>query len=182
MRVESLTEKRIALVLLARRDVAELENQVPFAWLEKDGSGHTHFFDFRATLTGGSRVAIMVKYGKKLEQDDFRALITRISSQVPPNFADRVTIMTEKDVDPVELYNATLVNSVRGDDPDSDAMMRDVIGSMTGSGRVGDLVDHTGLGARGFRSIVRLIGSHQIELQQRTRISYDCHVTLRRAA
>jgi hypothetical protein len=182
MRVESLTEKRIALVLLARIDVAKLENQVPFAWVEKDGSRHTHFFDFRATLTNGSRVAIMVKYEKKLEQDDFRALIARISSQVLPSFADRVTVMTEKDVDPVDLYNATLVNSIRGDDPEADAVMREVVASMAGYGKIGDLIENTGLGARGFRSIVRLIGSHEIELQQPTRISYDSQVTMRRAA
>jgi hypothetical protein len=182
MRVESLTEKRIALVLLARLDVAKLENQVPFEWVEKDGSKCIHFFDFRATLANGNRVAIMVKYEKKLEQDDFRAQIARISSQVLPSFANRVTIMTEKDVDPVELYNATLVNSIRGEDPEADAVMREVVASMAGYGKVADLIAHTGLAARGFRSIVRLIGSHEIELRQPTRISYDSQVTVRRAA
>ncbi|MDD9708427.1 hypothetical protein PVW53_12875 [Seohaeicola sp. SP36] len=182
MRLNSLTEKRVALVLLARPDVMKVENQVPHYWIDEKGSRHTHFFDLRATLVDGRRIAIMVKYDKKLEQDEFRALIARISSQVFPAFADRVTIMTERDLDPIELYNATLVNSVRHPDPAADDVIRDVVSKLAGAAKISDLIEHTGLGSRGFRSIARLIGSHELKMQKPERIHHDAHVFVQRAA
>jgi len=179
MDVESLTEKRVALTLLARENVAGLESQVPFSWKDKEGSTRTHFFDFRATMTDGSRVAIMVKYDKKLEQEAFRAHIAHIAEQVTESFADRVRLMTEAHLDPVELHNATLFNAVRKPDPEADAIMRDAVADFVGAVRIGDLISHTGLAGRGFRSIARLIGAHELALQTPMRIDYDSHVARR---
>lgn len=181
MNTESLTEKRVALVLLARPDVVNLENQVLFNWQAKDGSQKRHFFDFRATMADGSRIAIMVKHHKKLSAEEFQAEIATISSQVTPDFADRVTIMTEKHLDPVDVYNATLFNAVRKPDPEADAAMADAVSGLVGTAKIGDLISHTGLGGRGFRSIARLIGARELELQCPMRIDYDTHV-IRRAA
>ncbi|RKF13069.1 hypothetical protein D6850_16360 [Roseovarius spongiae] len=107
MNTDSLTEMRVALVLLARPDVVNLENQVLFNWQAKDGSQKRLFFDFRATMADGSRIAIMVKYDKKLADDDFRDLIGCFAEQVTQDFADRVTIMTEKRL--AELEDSLLV-------------------------------------------------------------------------
>lgn len=125
MQTESLTEKRLALVLLARPDIVALETQVVFTWDAEDGSQRRHYFDFRATKTDGSRVAIMVKYDRKLSREEFRAQIADIAAHVTPDFADRVTLMTERHLDPVDLHNATLFNAVRKPDPEADAVMRD---------------------------------------------------------
>lgn len=176
MKTDSLTEKRIALVLLARAEVADLENQVLFHWIDKDGTEKKHFFDFRATMTDGSRVAIMVKYHKKLEQEDFRDEIAFIASQVTPEFADRVTLMTEEHLDPVELFNATLFNAVRDPDPAADSVMRDAVANLVGAAKISDLIAHTGLGGRGFRAITRLIGNREASLQRAARIDYNSFI------
>jgi len=181
MKTDSLTEKRVALVLQARADVADLENQVLFTWGPEDGPKERHFFDFRATMTDGSRVAIMVKYDEKLSDEEFFAKSSRIAAEVTADFADRVTLMTEKHLDPVAVHNATLLNAVRKPDPDADAIMRDMVSNLIGAAKIGDLIAYTGLGGRGFRSIARLIGAHELELRGRVRIDYDSHVT-RRAA
>ena len=173
MKTDSLTEKRVALVLLARPDVVKLENQVGFIWEASDGSTHTHFFDFRATMVDGIRVAIMVKYDAKLKQEEFRAEIAEIATQVTPEFADRVTLMTEKHLDPIDVFNATLFNSVRHPDDEADTIMRQTIRRLNGAAKVGDLIAHTGLKGRGFRSIARLIGSRELALQERVRVDYD---------
>lgn len=124
-------------------------------------------------MADGSRVAIMVKYHKKLEQEDFRAEIACIASQVTPDFADRVTIMTEKHLDPIEVHNATLFNAVRQPDPAADSVMREAIGKLVGAAKISDLIDHTGLGGRGFRSIARLINNCEANLQEQARIDYN---------
>ncbi|MAU43572.1 MAG: hypothetical protein CMP09_01760 [Yangia sp.] len=173
MKTDSLTEKRVALVLLARPDVTSLENQVAFGWVARDGTKHTHFFDFLVTMADGSRVAIMVKYDDKLGQEEFRDEISKIAAQVPPEFADRVTLMTEKHLDPVDIFNSTLFNAVRFPDDEADAAMRQTIGRLNGAARIGDLIAHTGLGGRGFRSIARLISSRELALQGRVRVTYD---------
>lgn len=53
MQTDSMTEKRVALVLLARADVISLENQVLFPWYDKGGKQCLHFFDFRAVMADG---------------------------------------------------------------------------------------------------------------------------------
>lgn len=181
MDTESLTEKRVAFVLLARTDVAKLENQVLFTWGQEDGPKERHTFDFRATMVDGSRVAIMVKYDKKLSDEKFIAKSSRIVAHVTTDFADRVTLLTEKHLDPVAVHNAILFNAVRKPDPDADAVMRDAVSNLIGAAKIGDLIQHTGLGGRGFRSIARLIGAHELELQRPARIDYDSYV-MRRAA
>ena len=173
MNTDSLTEKRVALVLLARPDVVLLENQVRFPWYAEDGSEKRHYFDFRATMANGDRVAIMVKYDKKLADQDFRAEIAEIAAQVTPEFADRVTLITEKHLDPIDVFNATLFNSVRRPDEAADAIMREAVKGLNGAANVGDLIAHTGLKGRGFRSIARLIGSRELQLQDRVRVDYD---------
>lgn len=173
MNTDSLTEKRVAFVLQARADVAYLENQVLFTWGPEDGPKERHIFDFRAKMIDGSRVGIMVKYDKKLSDEEFLAKSSRIASNVTADFADRVTLMTEKHLDPVAVHNATLLNAVRKPDPDADAIMRDMVSNLIGAAKIGDLIAYTGLAGRGFRSIARLIAAHELELQEPVRIDYD---------
>lgn len=181
MHTDSLTEKRVAFVLLTRPDVVKLENQVLFTWDEEDGSKGRHYFDFLITKTDGSRIAIMIKYDEKLSLEAFQAEIANTASHVTAEFADRVTIMTEKHLDPVDLHNATLFKATRKPDPEADAIMRDTVAKLVGAAKIGDLVAHTGLGGRGFRSIARLIGARELELPRPMRIDYDTHI-IRRAA
>lgn len=181
MHTDSLTEEHVAFALLARPDVVEVKNQVSFTWDAEDGSKKWHHFDLFITKTDGSRVAIMVKYDEKLSFEEFQAEIADIASHVTDEFADRVTIMTEKHLDPVDLHNAKLFKAVRRRDPKVDVAMRDAVAGLVGAAKIGDLVAHTGLGGRGFRSIARLIGARELELPRPMRIGYDTHV-MRRAA
>lgn len=60
MDIESYTEFQVVMTLMARPEVAHVENQVLFPYRDLDGKSARHFFDFRATRTDGSRTAIMV--------------------------------------------------------------------------------------------------------------------------
>ena len=181
--VESRTEMKVGLVMLARPDVVALEGQVRFDWINEAGTPAAHFFDFRLTHRDGSRTALMVKWRTKLENAEFLHKAGMIARQVTPSFADRVRLITDADIDPVELYNAELLHSVRDPDPEADAAAREAIACLSqgGAARLGDLAAATGHDAQGYRALVRLIRSHDLALDRRERISRDALVR-RRAA
>lgn len=180
---ESRTERNVALVMIARPDVVALESQVAFHWAAEDGRRATHYFDYRLTHRDGSRTALMVKHRRKLEQPAFLREAGRIAAQVTPDFADRVRLISDAHIDPVELHNAELLHGVREADPEADAAALRVVTGLPrqGAARMKDLVGATGFEARGYRALVRLIRSHDLELEQLEHISHEALVR-RRAA
>ena len=160
IQVESHLEMKTALVLLARPDVVDLEEQVPFEWADEHGEVHTHFFDFRPSLRGGARIAIAVKPRRRVESGRFLDTIQAIASQVMPDFADHVRVFTEACIDPVEFHSAELLHGLRHPDPDpeADAAARAAVAALTGAAVLKDLAAQVGLGARGLRALIRLIG------------------------
>ncbi|MFD2739799.1 hypothetical protein ACFSUD_09485, partial [Sulfitobacter aestuarii] len=84
-----------------------------------------------------------------------------------------------KRLEAVQTNRAT--SAVRQPDPMVDSAMRNAVSDLVGAAKIGDLIAYTGLGGRGFRSIARLIGARELELQRQMRIDYDSYVT-RRAA
>ena len=120
MDVQSHTEFQTGLVTLARPDVVRLENQVEFEWIDVDGKRCTHFFDFRVTLRDGRRIAVVVKWSREAQKKKFKSKTARIASQVTSAFADEVVVVTERDLDPIEVYNAEFIHSVRFPEPDFD--------------------------------------------------------------
>lgn len=54
--------------------------------------------------------------------EDFITYMQTVSFWVQErNFADEVRLLTEKDIDPVELHNARILAAFREPDPDADA-------------------------------------------------------------
>lgn len=181
MEFESHTEKQVALVMLARRNVVSLENQILFPWVNQDGKAATHFFDFRVSLRDGSRVALIVKNSRKAAKADFVAEMHCLARQVTSNFADRVSLITEKHLDPIELHNAELIHSVRLADPEPDAAVRAVVANINGAVEIRDLVAAAGVSGRGFLAVVRMIGRHELELITHERIEPEVLVRRRSA-
>ena len=103
----------------------------------------------------------------------------RSPAQVTPEFADEVVVMTERDIDPVELFNAEMMHEMRRPDLEADAAARRVMGELAASVQIQDLVEVINLGARGFRAVVRLIRSHDLELTNKVRITHEAFVRRR---
>ncbi|OIQ72504.1 hypothetical protein GALL_458710 [mine drainage metagenome] len=179
MDIESNTELRVALVTIARPGVVGLENQVPFKWVKPDGKPATHHFDFRVLMANGWRRAIMVKSEYRRRRSEVQNELAQIAAQVTPDFADEVVVMTERDIDPVELFNAELKHEMRRTDPEADAVARRVMCEVVASAQIQDLVEAIDLGARGFRAVVRLIRSHELELINKVRIAHEAYVRRR---
>jgi hypothetical protein len=177
---DSNTEMKWMLVLLARRNVVWLESQVLFKWFDDDGKAGRHFFDFRALMADGKRIAIMVKSEYRRNQPKVQDELSAVAARVPRSFADEVVVMTERDISPVEYFNAEMMHEMRRSDPDADAIARRLLGEIVGAVRIQDLVDAIGLGARGFRAVVRLLRSHELELTLNVRITHEAFVRRRR--
>ena len=123
--------------------------------------------------------ALIVKSGNRLKSARFQDETRRIAAQVTPGFADRVCVMTEAHLDPIEVHNAELIHSVRLPDPEVDAAVRRAIAGIAGAVKIDDLVDWIGLGGRGFRAVVRLVRTYELELNIHERIGNDAFVRRR---
>lgn len=175
MEFESHTE------MLARRNVVSLENQIPFRWINRKGESTIHHFDFRVSLRDGARVILIVKNSRKAARADFLADMRLLASQVTPDVADRVSLITERHLDPIELHNAELIHSVRLPDPEPDASVRRVTAGLTGAAKIEDIVAKSGCSGRGFLAVVRLIRKHELELVAHKRIEPEVLVRRRLA-
>ena len=169
MEFESHTEKLTALVMVARPNVVNLENQVLFEWIKQNGEPARHFFDYRASFLDGTRLAVMVKNSRKAADPHFLAEMRLIASQVTPDFADAVSLVIEKHLDPIEVYNAELLHSVRHPDPETDAAVWGTVAGITGAVKIADIVAKAGCSGAGFQSVARMIRHRQLELT-----SHEC--------
>ena len=122
-----------------------------------------------------------MKNSRKAAKADFVAEMHCLARQVTSNFADRVSLITEKHLDPIELHNAELIHSVRLADPEPDAAVRAVVANINGAVEIRDLVAAAGVSGRGFLAVVRMIGRHELELITHERIEPEVLVRRRSA-
>lgn len=170
MHAESHLELCHFLLLNADRGIADLREQVRFRYGARDE--HEHFFDVVATRTTGERIAFTIKPEDRLRSGRFLAEMQEIAWWVRRKaFAHDVRLLTDADVDPVDLHNARIVAAVRESDPEADAAARAAVGALTGAVSVNDLTAATGLGARGYRAVLRLIRSRALQPVRRERIT-----------
>jgi hypothetical protein len=177
--IESHTELMVGMVLNARPDVVAVENQVPFRWRQADGRPATHFFDFRANLQDGTRIAVMVKSAHRLRSDRVLRELEDIAARVTPDFADHVCVMTEEHLDRIETHNATIMHDMRESEPEVDAAARRAMSALHGEIRIGDLQSAIGCGGQGFPAIVRLLARGDLKLVRHERISHNARVRRR---
>jgi hypothetical protein len=177
MDIESYTEFQIAITLMARPEVAHLENHVLFPYRDANGKAKRHFFDFKATMTDGTRTAIMVKSAYRYSQPSVAAELRLIARKVDTWFADDVVVMTEKHFKRREFYNAEMMHEMRWPDPVVDSAALRAIQTMVGAVRIGDLVEEIGHGGNGFRAIVRLIRNRYLAVADGVRISHEAYVS-----
>ena len=167
---ESHLEMKVALILDARPEVVHLEEQVKAEWYDEHGEVHDHFFDFRAFLNDGTRLAIPVR-AMKYATPEFLGRMARIASQAVPKVADEICLFTEADIDPVEYENAKYLNAVKDPDPEADAAARRSLCGMSGAATFEALTDAINLGQRGFRAVARLLRWGEIRLMRHERIA-----------
>lgn len=171
VQVESHLELCWCLCLSIRPDIVDLREQAAFDWFDEDGECRTHFFDLLVTRNDGSRIACAVRPLARASER-FKRQMSRIASQVRAcGFAADVRLLTDKDLDPVELHNAQLLHGVRTGSSLADAAAAKVLAGLSGRTSLADLASRTGLAAAGFRALLRLLRSAHLRLVRSERIT-----------
>lgn len=176
VQLDSELEYKVALILSVKPDLADLRDQVCFNWFDETGKSHKHFFDFVTTSTSGEKTAVMVKEVSRLKNERLQREIKTISAQAVPDFVDRVIVVTQRDINQIDIHNAKLLHEVRHADPDADQAAEAVTSSLIGAAAIADLTAAINMGSRGFRALVRLIRSRCLELLHHEILSYETMV------
>ncbi|MBS1165140.1 MAG: hypothetical protein H6R00_1165 [Proteobacteria bacterium] len=178
IRCESRLERDLYTILLARRDIAAIHEQPPAVrYTDDDGVQHSHVFDALLNSLDGSRIAVDVKPRHRVQPSGLVDIHRYIKAQIGVRFADRYLIRTEDHIHPVDVANAeTILRARRVPDTGVDVTIRDLIQTLHGWCRLGDLVEASHAGAVGFNSLVRMIDEGVLTLRDHTRISYDCQI------
>lgn len=176
VQTESHLELSWCLCLLSREETVSLVEQVAFEWHDRDGEWHTHYFDIYVKQADGSAIAYTVKPEARTN-DDFLRDIAWVAAQARASgFARDVRLLSDTDLDPVELHNAQLLHGLRAPDPEADTAAVAVFNGMTGISTLADLSARIGLDARGFRALIRLVRSHHLHLVHHEKINHTTEV------
>lgn len=177
---ESHLELCHLMVLNASPDVADVREQVLFSYGRRNE--RRHYFDIVVTKTCGRRIACTVKPVGRLRRRFIDEMETIAWWVHETRFADSVSLLTDRDLDPVGLHNAKLLTAVvRDADPDATAQARRAIAALHGAVSLNDLseaISREGRGHRehGYRALLRLIASRELVPLKHGKISPQTHV------
>lgn len=160
---ESRLEILWAIYLLSIPDVDTIVEQVPFGWVDEVGKERTKFFDLVVVLKNGRQIACEVKPFVRLHSGRVLHELRLIAAQARDRFHD-VRLLTDEDLDRDAVFNAEMIFGMRHPDAEADAAAIAAVASLRGAATMCDLVQAIGLGARGMRALVRLIGQREIRL------------------
>ena len=171
MQAESHLELSHLFILNADPDIADLREQVRFPY-GLPGAERAHVFDAVATRRSGVRIAYTVKPEVRLHSGRFLEEMREVAWWVrETRFAGEVRLLTEADVDPVTLHNAELIAAVREADPEAETVARAAVEALVGAVTLRALTLATGLEARGYRALLRLIRTGALEMARQEAIS-----------
>lgn len=173
MQGESALEINCLYILNTINNIEEMREQVRFFFGWNPKKQKQHVFDIMVTLTGGERIAFAVKPEIRLVSGKFEAEMQEVAWWVyEKDFADDVRILTDADLDPVEMHNAKVLAAVREPDPEADTAARVALRNLPAGGgqSLRELTLATGMGARGHRALIRLMRTGEAHLQTYERI------------
>lgn len=174
--LESDLEAKAALVMLARRETADLQEQPPaITYEDSEGRTRRHTFDFLLVLKDGTRILIAVKPWQRAIEKDLPGTLRRIANQIGNrglDVADRVALLTERRLGRDIVHNARLFHSVGRDvDPQADAAVAEIVEALQGETTLRGIAQASGLEGRGFRAGVRLIARGRLVVPKAARLT-----------
>lgn len=178
MKAESWLEQCGFYVLNAWREVATMREQVFFHYGPK--REHHHIFDVVATLKNERQIAYTIKPENRtkwrmedqIPGEDFLSHMQTVAWWVQQyGFADDTRLISELDLDPVELHNARIIAAVRESDPEAETVALFAVNEMLGGRTLRDLTLQVGLGAPGYRALLRHIRTGELIVRDGERIT-----------
>jgi hypothetical protein len=169
VQAESYLEACHFLTLNADPETKEMREQVRFSYGEADEQEHV--FDVVVTQKNGTKIAYTIKPEVRLRSGRFLEEMQIVAWWVRERrFANDVRLLTDLDLDEVDLHNAKVFAAVRKPDPEAEAIAMRLVSDLRGAATLFDLAIATGLEARGNRALLRLLRQNHLQLASRTRI------------
>lgn len=170
-------EYKVAICAIYRHDVIDIEEQLEGIrfFLPSRPAGKQnplHYIDFRLTKRGGQRVGLIVKPSSHVTPE-FRAEVRAVASAARGRLVDKTYLVTEHNINRIELANAEFMHEVRFPEPENDAILASFIPSIMVASRISDIVLQTGLGDCGFAAVVRALTQGTLQFDRRQRITFD---------
>ncbi|MFG6550828.1 hypothetical protein ACGYLV_17385 [Sulfitobacter sp. M21595] len=160
----SFEESQVFLNIAGHPEVVNFMEQrttVPFV----DLSGRDTFtrVDAHVLLRSGEEVLVSVKYDEKARRQSYLAEIANVAAQTPYEVADRFTVTSRYLFYPTYRDCAHAIHQARGGwDPDADDHMLELSEHLGERFTLQEIVDASGLGHRGRRAVIRLVGDGDI--------------------
>ena len=175
---ESHLELMVFFMLALLPEVATIREQPPAVTYQDGDILHHHTFDFLVIFRDGSRMYVAVKPAARVISSRIEHVLGLIATQMPPDKLVSIRLITDADFTYADRFNAIQAYDFCIDPvKEHDDAMTSLISEISGAVRIADLVTASGLGAMGFRSIVRLIAYRQLAaVKPGERITYDSFV------
>ncbi|WDZ79134.1 hypothetical protein PWG15_27005 (plasmid) [Ensifer adhaerens] len=170
----STHEMRLAAMLLANRNVVEVEDQpAAVSYRGADGKRHHHTFDYRATYRNGRRVAIAVKPRSAVVKSGIRDVLKRVRP-VLGSFAHEAVLLTDTQITMARGRNAlSILRARRARNEEDCARMRNLFRRVHGSVHADHIAEQFGNRAAGKNAIWCLIYDGFLQLAEPDRKFID---------
>lgn len=154
----SMHEHNGGLLLIYAPGVIDVEEQVrSVEYLGADGKSHKRTFDFRTTTVHGTRYGIDVKNRAVAETAKYRDDVARAAAAAIPGTADKVYIVSSRNINPEDLHLAKLFHVSRFPQPEVDRVLGAFVKGFSGHAVMRDMLETAGIGDNGFHAVMRLI-------------------------
>lgn len=150
-----------------------VEQPDPIDYVDEDGVGREHTFDFFALTRCGLRVYFDVKPKERVASSGILNVHRLIEEQHGRSFADRMLVRTEEHMHPDDVADAIAVLRARRlPCPQADEVVARIVGTMSGKVGVEQIVEISGLASAAYNAIVRMVGSGVLATDDGRRVSY----------
>lgn len=175
---ESHLELMVFFMLALLPGVATIQEQPPAVTYQDGETFHHHTFDFLVIFRDGGRMYVAVKPAARVISSRIEHVLGLIATQMSPDKFASIRLITDADFTYADRFNAIQAYDFCMDPiKEHDDAMTSLISEISGAVRIADLVSASGLGAMGFRSMVRLIAYRQLAaVKPGERITYDSFV------
>ena len=170
---ESGLEQKVLFLLLTHADIVDVWDQpVPQAFVDRLGKVKHHTFDYLATYRSGYRLAIAVKPHAKVVRRGFEIELKQIRKSLCKSFADDIALVTDRDLCPIQVYNARLTYyQTRCATPSADHALRSALSLVQGTCSIADWIAVAKSPAQGFGAALRLIQMGVVQMIVNERLS-----------
>ncbi len=160
----SYEESQVYRNIAAHPDVVNFKEQLTRVdFFKGDGAPSYTTVDAHVLMRDGTETLVSVKYDEKARRTSYLAEVKSIADQCSAEIADQFVVASRYSFHPNFRACADQIHLARrGWDPEADRIVLEAANDFQSTFSLEDLTERTGLGGRGWRAAVRVIGDGDI--------------------